>query len=188
MARPKSSAEAQFYSSLHILGKLARFTFDEEGDLILMYDKLLSPLGYDRVNAALERIIAERRSNDPFPSVREIKAVLEESLSPEDQAPMIAGNILKAISQAGPYQQAKFRELVGDVGWRVVEMSGGLETVCQIHDREIGTNRAQWTRLAESLLRSRALGMTEERPKIEGPKGEAGLHPLAVIIKGQEDK
>lgn len=177
-----------FYSRLHAIALAARFDFDEEGNLPAMYERALAPLGLERVNEALQKVFEERSSRDPFPSVKEIKAVLNESLSPEDQAPQIAGSILKAISQVGSYQQARFRELVGEVGWRVIEMSGGLETVCQIQDREIGMHRAQWTRLAESLLRSNALKLAySEAPRIEGPH-ESGLKSIGEIVKGIGDE
>lgn len=174
-----------FFMRLHALALACRFDFDAEGNLPAMYERSLSSLGYEKVNAALLQIFEQRRSNDPFPSVREIKGVMNASLSPEDEAPLIAGRIMQAIVSIGlPINAAQtqtFRESVGEVGWRVIQMSGGLETVCSIQDRDIASNRAQWTKLAQSLLRS-PLRTVPESHRIAGPKQEVELKSLAHIL------
>lgn len=176
--------EKEFNELLHALSVVCRFDFDEDGLVASAYDRALSPLGYPRVNAALQKVFEDRRSNDPFPSVSEIKAVMQESLSAEDQAPIIAGRILEAVARIGPWQTEKFRAHVGEVGWRVVQMSGGLEPVCSIQDRDVSANRAHWTRLAMSLLRagSAALPSDTPKPQIEGPMPEKELKSIADII------
>src|SRR3954469_5009674 len=75
------------------------FTLTEE--FLSMYEKLLAPLGYDKVCQALETIMAERDSNDPFPSIKAIRAIISPQGDPQAAAVLAAHNIVEAVRKDG---------------------------------------------------------------------------------------
>jgi hypothetical protein len=102
--------------------------------------------------------------HDRFPLPVKLKSMVGQSLNPEDEAILISGRILAAISRIGPYDSARARAAIGEVGWQVVECEGGWETLCEIQTDDIPTRKAQWRNLAKSFLespRQRSQGLTQ---------------------------
>ena len=102
--------------------------------------------------------------HDRFPLPVKLKSMVGQALNPDDEAVLVAGRILNAIARIGPYQSAKAREAIGEVGWQVVECEGGWESICEVQTDDIPTRKAQWRNLAKSFLespRQRSQGLSQ---------------------------
>lgn len=141
-----------FYAKLTGLAAMvSNFTLIEE--TIELYDQHLEPLGYERVCRALDRIIVERSSRDPFPSIKEIRMIIDPELDPDQEAMVIASKIVGAVARIGPYQSELAQHVIGEVGWRIVQCEGGWENICQTltYDNQ-STLKAQWRNLAKTFM------------------------------------
>ena len=122
---------------------------DEE--MIGMYDQMLSRFGYERLCGALEHLILDRDTNDPFPSIKQIRAVLDPKADPEQLAILAANAIQERIVKDGWTNPERARERMGELAWSVVQASGGWESVCRgATDQNKQTSIAQWTKLAKA--------------------------------------
>lgn len=102
--------------------------------------------------------------NERFPLPVKLKAMIGQVINPDDEAVLIAGRILNAISRIGPYESARAKAAIGEVGWQVVECEGGWETLCEIQTDDLPIRKAQWRNLAKSFLespRQRSQGLTQ---------------------------
>ena len=141
-----------FYSMLTGLANMTpNFIFTS--DLIELYDRLLAPVGYEKLCQGLRHIMADRTSRDPFPSIREIREAAEPAFNVENEASEIAGNIVAAVSRIGPYRCQEARDLIGETGWVVVTREGGWVNICQALTYEnLAILKAQWRNVARGLL------------------------------------
>ena len=147
------------------------FTLSPE--LLKIYDMQLAPLGYDKVCGALDQIIGDRNSRDPFPSVKEIKAILTPTINPEHDALEAVSRIIASVSNIGPYQVQKARETIGELGWEVVKAEGGWENVCQnLSEDNIGMLRAQWKNIALAKMARAKAGLVDG-PSLPEPAMQA---------------
>lgn len=132
-----------------------------------MYERLLVPkLGWQRLCGALERILLDRDTRDPFPSPRQIVALFEPQADPEANAVAAANAILEAISKDGYTNPERARARMGELAWSIVESEGGWHKVCEnvVVDR-IPTYRAQWIKFALAK-QTRALAGAPEKPAL----------------------
>ena len=173
-------SQKSFYAKLTGLAAMVPgFTLVEE--TIELYDQHLGPLGYDRVCEALDRIILERNSRDPFPSIKEIRMAIDPELDPEQEAVVIASRIAGTVSRIGPYQWELAKELIGEVGWRIVQCEGGWENVCQTLTYENqSTTKAQWRNLAKTFLSRAEYGPSRV---LENKHSLKGLQSFGSIFK-----
>jgi len=111
--------------------------------------------------SAMDQLIKE----DRFPTIKEIELILGSAVKPEDDAIVIAGRIVSAISRFGAWGPDEAKAMIGSVGWEVVQLSGGWSTVCEVELRELGTKQAQWRELARSLLERGARPLPELPPE-----------------------
>jgi hypothetical protein len=165
--------EELFTAKLTAMAKLTRTEFELFGNYYLA----LSPYGLDRVNAALDQLIETMDSRSPFPSIKQIKQVLDPKADPKTESVEAASRILQAIAKIGPYDVERFRAFVGELGWRVVQRCGGLEEVCSIKSDDVTIHRAQWERIALAQINRAACGLEDQAPRIrlaESPKPEGG--------------
>lgn len=157
MAEP---TKADVVRALLVSAELYQREFSEAAARLLVEDLAEFPPG--AVLQALSRCRKELRT---FPTVSEIAGRIPGcAIDPKHQAQLIAGKILKCITRLGPYKAREVHAELGDVGWEVVQQSGGWETICSLTDRDVSMNRAQWVRLSESLLES---GFTDRPKQIE---------------------
>lgn len=160
-----------FYAKLTGLAAMVpNFTLIVE--TIELYDQHLAPLGYDRVCLALDRIIVERNSRDPFPSIKEIKMVIDPELHPDQEAMIIASRIAGAVARIGPYQSDLAKHMIGPIGWRIIQSEGGWENICQTltYDNQ-STLKAQWRNLAKTFIdrgESNVLSLPSPDKKVGG--------------------
>jgi hypothetical protein len=174
-----------FYSKLTgLAGMVPNFTLKPE--IIDLYDQHLGPLGYDRVCKALDRIVVERNSRDPFPSIKEIRMIIDPELDPDQEAMVIASRIVGTVSRIGPYQTDLAKQIIGEVGWRIVQSEGGWENVCQTLTYENqGTLKAQWRNLAKTFLSRAEISSTVS---IEHNRQTTGLKSFDEVFKSIPSK
>lgn len=145
---------------------------------------MLSPLGYDRLAIALDETINRRRSRDPFPSVREIREILEPEARPEDEAAEIASRIVRVVARIGPYREAAARDALGPLGWDIVQRQGGWMTVCEMLSYDnLPQLQAQWRRLAEARIRYGGVCLPELRLVANGGSPGGLTHFGESILK-----
>jgi len=156
---------------------MCQFTLTPE--IIRLYDESLKSLGYERLCKALDFIIANRRSRDPLPSIREIREIVSPEIDPEAEAIEAAGRIVQAVSSIGPYQPEKAREFIGELGWLVVERDGGWQNVCRVlTDDNVGMLKAQWRQMAKAQF-ARAKSNALTAPQL--PKKESGTEAANIL-------
>lgn len=137
--------------ALIVTSELYQKPFSDAAARLLVED--LSEYPVESVLIALSFCRKELRN---FPTVSDIVARIPGSaLNPAQEAQLVTGEIMKAITHLGPYKTLEAKQAIGVVGWEVIRMSGGWESVCQLTDRDIGVHRSQWAKLAESLLMRR---------------------------------
>lgn len=174
------SPEKLFLSRLYALAKMCNAKLDD--DILELYDTSLAPLGHARVAAAIEQVIVNRRARDPFPSIRDIRELLEPVNDEQSIAVDAASRIYAAISKYGHNWIDKAKDdwpaepirVLGTLAWEVVRQSGGWEAVCrESGDVDRGIFVAQLRELAKSTFRRSKLGQLQSPPQLPGP--DAGL-------------
>lgn len=171
-----------FFVRLTALAGMCQFTLTPE--VLALYDRNLSALGYDRVVAALDEVITRRRSRDSFPSIRDIREIIQPDADPESEALEAVGRIVHAISRVGPYRTKEAREYIGELGWAVVQRDGGWEQVCNVlTDENIGTMKAQWRQMAMAQYKRAKAGLSAA-PSLPDPTtpGSAKLLSMANLL------
>lgn len=123
-------------------------------ELLLIYENQLKDVGYEKLVHSLDKIIGERSSRDPFPSVKEIRETVEPRLNIDSEAAIIANQIVEAIARCGPYTTPLF----DPIAKRIVQMEGGWQNVCEmITNSNLATYKAQWRNLAKALLEEKSV-------------------------------
>jgi hypothetical protein len=172
MTAPKDDGFEAFEMRLLALADMVQgFTLTPQ--LVAMYDKHLSPLGYDRVCQALEQVMVERGSRDPFPSIKEIRGLVEPTLDPDAEAREIALRMVRAVRSCGDDEvgQRRAREMIGEEGWRLVQSEGGFSAVIRVEsERDLNFQRGHWERVLAARLRNpgqSGLPAIENKPSSE---------------------
>jgi hypothetical protein len=160
---------ADFVQMLAVLAQSCEFELTEP--LIAIYDQALEKNGYDKVCLAIKSIVINRRTRDPFPSIREIQEIVTPSLETKDQANDAAARIIAAVSKYGRPNMDQAKEYVGEVGWRCIEMSGGWGNLCQqLTLQNSSIMMAQFRELASTVIKKAQLGLLDQAPALpSGP-------------------
>jgi hypothetical protein len=131
-----------------------------------IYVGALSDLPPDVAKEAINRVIADPKQKF-FPLPAEIRERVAPSINPDHEAQEVAGRISKAISEHGYWHPEEARRDIGELGWLVVERSGGWAILCESTlAADIGTRFAQWREMAKSLQARAARGVLGEAPRI----------------------
>lgn len=162
----QSRSEERFFKAMYVIAnQVPNFELDES--TIEMYDKMLSSYGYDNLTKALEDIFKERKSTDPFPSVRAIIEKLEPTVEPKALAAEAASRIIGAVRKFGYSNPNEAKQYIGELGWAVVERQGSWYSLCTtMRPEQEPTLRAQFERLALGLQQRIKAGQNID----EGPK------------------
>lgn len=134
--------------------------------------------------AAMDRLIKE----DRFPTIKDVELALGSAVNPEDDAIVIAGRIVSAISRFGAWGPEDAKAMIGSVGWEVVRLSGGWSTVCEVSLSDLGMKQAQWRELARSMLERGGRSL----PELPPPMTDRGLKLIQGLMedpgKGKDTK
>lgn len=130
-------SEKRFHRLLAILAARCKTELDELE--IEIYDRNLAPHGYDAVCSALESILVERSSNDPFPPIGMVLARLGAAITPKTLAMDVTNRIAAAVRNKGYNWDQKVQDFEGDqlrvlgeAGMAVVKRLGGWAAVVEL--------------------------------------------------------
>ena len=189
---------ALFFKALHALAKLCRFELDET--TLDLYERHLGPLGFRQVAFAIEDIAANRKTNEPFPSIREIREKIHPEVSNRSVADDVANRLIAAFKKHGSnwgagyyreqghyfeartseglknfdtFQEAFFAE-VGEVGWQTVQRMGGYSSVCGEWGMSENPSafRAQLRDMVQSIIEQAKAGKLHTPPALPEPQNK----------------
>ncbi len=121
--------EKMFFEKLAILARVCGFTIDSL--IVKAYDQNLSRYGYEAICKALDHIFINRRTRDPFPSIKEIISQVVPETDAETEAIEASARIIQGVSRYGYPNSIQAQQFIGPLGWRVVERFGGWANICQ---------------------------------------------------------
>lgn len=194
----------KYFQALQSLAKSCRFDLDEH--TLSLYDLPLAHLGYENLYKAACKIICDRESRDPFPSISEIRRSVNPELDHRKKAVAINMAINNAVLRKGytwptlskscrsvnpdtglPYDsfQDEFIAVLGDAAWVAVQRAGGWQSVIDGYNENAETFRAQMREHVESVLKQDELGVLSTKLMLKNPlPKQVGLQSAATIIKG----
>jgi len=132
-------------------GYLGQTIKDEQ---ISMYAEDLEEYPLEEISNAIKKIRKQRVWNR-FPLPAEILHYAPSYKgSPEEQADIIAGRIIDAVSKFGYVNSEKAREWLGEIGWTVFQGYGlSWDAFCRtLLNSEIGNTRARLRGLGISII------------------------------------
>lgn len=179
------SPRDRFLDRLLVLAKICKE--ESVADVAELYDRVFSKIGYDAGTKAVEKVILERGSRDPFPSIAELRKAAVGGPEDIDLAVEAAGKIFEAITKCGWNAPGKAQEYMGDIAWRVVGQFGGWVTLCEsITTRNSGTFRAQFRDAALASIRLAKQGRLDAAPTFASlGKSTTDLQKLVSGVAGQ---
>lgn len=151
--------------------------------VVTMYAEDLADLPVAEIQRAL---LALRR--DPKTTRFPLPATIRDRIAPapteENDAAEAAARIAGAARRFGYTNPERAREFIGELGWRVVQLDGGWQNVCEtLTEDNLGTFRAQWRQLALATQRRAKSGQLGQAPALPTPaRGEGGLTQLGAIL------
>lgn len=165
--------EKRFLTLLTQLANLSGMRLAEGDGILEIYDTALSPLGYSRLCVALLEIITTRRARDPFPSIRDIREIIEPETKPEDDAVLVVGRIWEACNRFGginaEMRARQVEEFVGPLGWATIRALGGWFSVQEssyIGQAQEPSLKAQWRECAKAVAARAKAGKLGELPQL----------------------
>lgn len=170
------------FQRLTVLAGFCNQTLTKE--MLKFYDAVLVIYGYDKACDAVERTIKTRKGNERFPSPADLESLINPPKNADAEAIEAANRILGAVVTFGQYQDPK--EYIGSLGWAVVQMNGGWQTVCRIAEENNTAIRSQFRECAKAIyLRSeQGIKTPPALPYEKERKGE--IEPIGNIIALQE--
>ncbi len=145
--------ELNFHKLLNALAGLCQYELDDT--IISIYDLTLQKsraYSYAKLCEAIEKIIVERNSRDPFPSVKQIAEIASGGrLKQKEVAVDVANTIVAYIGSKGytwpqvsDTFQCDLRKALGEIGHYVVLKYGGWVKLCQDANKsDLTTFKAQ---------------------------------------------
>jgi hypothetical protein len=153
-------------------------------------DSLVSfmPDTFENYMMALMKYLNDSK-NKFFPTPMNLRQYLQPELSPDAMSNEVASRIRSAITKFGWPNPKDAREYIGDLGWKVVERSGGWQYLCENHgvDLNVLTFHAQARDLTRSLIESNELGTYDQPIGIEQTHKPAIDNLITGLIKRIED-
>ncbi len=171
----------RFGKLLITTAKLYGNTIDYDVTRLIIDD--LQDLNFEMCCVAMERFRLNAK-NKTWPRAAEIRAIVNPTVSPEAKANEAASRIRSAIGTYGWSQPAEARLYIGELGWKIVERSGGWSYLCENHGVELSplTFHAQARDLGKAMLESASLGEFDKPIGIPAPsKNIAGLQKADVL-------
>lgn len=134
-----------------------------------IYLEELASLPLSNVLAVLRTGFTSRK----FPSVDDIVAEVTGRTTPQETAQEVADRIADAIGRIGYYRSEDARAAIGELGWEVVQQSGGWRNVCAIEsDKDLKIAKAGWRETAKWVAQKAKAGKLDEKPALPKPSLE----------------
>lgn len=152
-------------------------------NVIGLYVEDLADLEFGKVVAAVKEIRRDPKTTR-FPLPALIRArILPMATSDEDRAVEAATRIAAAVRMYGWTNEDRAKLYVGELGWRVVEIDGGWQNVCETLTQDnLGTYRAQWRQLALATARNARAGRSGP-PELPEPVNASELSQIGDVIR-----
>lgn len=155
--------EIEFQKMLNIIAELCNYQLTES--VIEIYDKAISPFGYEKAVQALKDIAGNLRGGDKFPSVNDIRDRASDEISPKSRA-IVASNMIIATFYGWKLDfifledfQTKYKQMVGELEWETVSLMGGYRHLFKEF------NEAKELSFLRSQIRDAAFSVIEKRNK-----------------------
>jgi len=159
----------------NLIGLADMLEKDLSDQLLEIYHRGLKPYGYSNAASVLSTMALSRSKRDGFPTLAEIIDVLDPRVEAKDAASEAANLIWAAIPRCGKAGSEKAKEMIGELGWAVVERMGGWSALCGMKTSERGTFIAQARELATTVHKKAAMGILEEKPGLPSPGNQKQL-------------
>ncbi len=164
-------------------------SFDKilEPEVLKMQIEDLSDLHFEKIIEALHKYRLDKKNNF-WPKANKIRDIILPEQTPETMANEAASRIRYAISTFGWTNPQKAREYIGELGWRVVERSGGWMYLCENHGVELSplTYHAQARDLAKSICESEKLGLGDQPIGLPSPENKNQIQKITNLISMKE--
>jgi VCBS repeat-containing protein len=140
----------------------------------------LSDLSFTEVNLAMTTYRRDPK-NFTFPLPAKLRDIVNPSQSIDGMANEAASRIRSAIGKFGWPNPQQAKEYVGELGWLVVERSGGWQYVCENHGVDLNqlTFHAQARDQAKAVIESSKIGKLDQPVMI----GEAIPKTISNILQ-----
>lgn len=156
--------------------------------VISMMVEDLSDLNFQDV---LNAFTAYRKNpkNISFPLPAKIREIINPTQSVDGMANEAASRIRKAIVDFGWCNPSQARAYIGELGWRIVERSGGWMYVCENHGVELNplTFHAQARDLAKAIVESEGMGIGDMPIGLPEPIQNKKLQNVVSMLTGKNE-
>lgn len=125
---------------------------------LIGYTNFLTAYTPDEITQALREIVL---TCDRFPTIKQIRSILEPELDSNQMAIDIAGTIISCISRFGIPWGEDAKKAIGEIGWQAVESYGGWTELCKISNDEVGIANAQLRELCKVKLQRKKMETRE---------------------------
>lgn len=158
-----------FLKSLAILAEHCQFKL--ESFTIDLYFESLQDLGFENVALAIREILKTRKATDRFPSIADIRNIIQPEISSREAATDLANQLIAAISRLGRYARISDVEYeVGEAGMEVITRMGGWPRFVEMTDDcDISIFKAQLRDLIEAVQKKARAGTLHEKAKLNQP-------------------
>jgi hypothetical protein len=144
--------------------------------------KALSDLDQDAVIVALEGWL---RTGKGFPYPADIREKISPELTGDDDAQYVSNMIINAVGKDGYTNQERAKGRIGELGWAVVEASGGWKHLCEtLNQANETTVKAQLRELCKTVYKRAKSGYLDQKPALPSPTGVTKL--IQQTMKGIE--
>lgn len=140
-------------------------SFDKilDPDVLKLQIEDLADLEFSQISAALTKYRTDPKNNF-WPRASKIRELIFPKQSIETLSNEAASRIRQAISEHGWSNPVGAKIFIGELGWKIVQRSGGWQYLCENHGVELSplTFHAQARDLAKAMLESESLNLTDE--------------------------
>jgi hypothetical protein len=174
----KSHGKEEFVKKLSMVAVLANFKLTE--DIANLFTDAVESYGFDKATKALVELAIDVKPNRGFISVKDIIDKINPSigLNESQKASDLASTIIGAVTRYGYNNSEKARQVIGEVGWHVVQRRGGWENFCEFLTLDnMRTTEAQIREELKSVIFQFDKGLL----KLDDKKPD-------IQLKGQQEK
>lgn len=166
----------EVYNLLVSVAQVFRDTKINQEGLKFYTETLANELSFDEIKNAVMKIAVTKR--EPFfPSIAEIIQTAKPKLSVDEEANLVANEIIKCVAELGPYRLSEVRERLGS-NFAIAESFGWMN-LCEVQNSELQTVRAQLRELSKAHLSASAKGISVQSFSNRIEKTTEGLSKIS---------
>lgn len=163
----------EFLTKLSALAEMCGATLTP--DIVGLYDQNLLSLGYEKLTEALNSLIINRKAQDRFPSIRDIRDLCEPGIHTIESASQeLLQRTMEAVTRFGSYDPEGARAYMGEEAWAALPGYRGWEEYCMAGDTDLGG-------LPIAVARSQLRDRIKSRVTFAHPTGRVQLPPAGKV-------